>query len=92
MSLVFFFRPIIKCLEVNFADDITEKEWERELGLLNIPKKCLHFLKEVRIRKNTVHLYFSLIPSTFTLELREAPPKIQHNVQPSSIHFIHVSP
>lgn len=54
-----------------------ERTWS-----LKHSKEMFTFLKrgEDTEVKNTVHLYFSLIPSTFTLELRVAPPKIQHNV------------
>lgn len=43
MPLVLFFRPIFKGHEVDFIDNVIEKEWKRELSLLNIPKKCLNF-------------------------------------------------
>lgn len=57
-------------------------------------KETFKFFKKEKVMgvKDALNLYFSLIPSAFTLEFRAVFPKIQKSIQSSSVCFICVSP
>lgn len=63
---------------------------DRTLSLKH-SKEMFKFFKKEKV-KDALNLYFSLIPSAFTLEFRAVFPKIQKSIQSSSVCFICVSP